>query len=234
MTGGNGDGAGEFQESCEADAESRGAGVGHLHFGQDLANLAGGSEEVGQTTLAAPDFDGVVGRVGIGDEQAFDAFAEQALGGVRRAVGIDAEDGDVVVAGIPDDHVFPVFAPVGFIGVDDVAVAHFLHQILIERFAVVAGAFFKSEGAGGNEIQSEERAHHLLDFPVGQLDLVAQIEGGGFGGGADGSEGQPAFGFCKHLPATSGAIGGLVDVGGDEGLRAQHDVFLEIGGGAAA
>jgi hypothetical protein len=146
---------------------------------------------VGQTTLAAADFGGVVGRVGIGDEQAFDASAEQALGGVRRAVAIDAEDGDVFVAGIPDDYVFPVFAPGGFIGVDDVAVAHFPDQVLIERFAVLAGAFFKSEGAGGNEIQSEERAHHLLDLAVGQLDLVAQIEAAALAAGPMGAKGSP-------------------------------------------
>ena len=108
---------------------------------------------------------------------------------------------------------------------NDVAVAHFIYQVMIDRFADVAGTFFKSEGAGGNEIQSEERAHDLLDFPIGQLDLVAQVEGGGFGGGADGCEGQRAFGFCKHLPTTSGAIGGLVDVGGDDGLWAQYDIY---------
>jgi len=227
-------GAPRFLAPVEADAEPLGGDVGVLHRRKYLSDLAGRSQQMGETALAALDFDRVIGCVSIGHEKGFEPLAEEFLGGFCRAVRIDPEYGDVFIAGIPDDHVPAIFAPVGLIGVHDVAVAHLLYQISVEWFAVVAGSFFKPQRTGRNVVESEKRAHHLLDLAIGKLDFVAQIEGGGFGFGTDGSEGELSFELFEHLPAAPGTIRGLVDVGGDLCYRAQDDVFLDIGGGAAA
>ncbi len=60
--GGNDDGAGQFQESGQLDAKAHGGGVGLVHCGKDQADLAGGSEEVGEAVLATLDNNRLVTR----------------------------------------------------------------------------------------------------------------------------------------------------------------------------
>jgi len=128
-----------------------------------------------KTALTPFHLDRIVGGVGVGDEQCVEALPKKLFGGCRRAVRIDPVNGDLLISRIPDEHVFAVLTPVGFIRMNQIAVAHFLDQILVDRLGMGAGALLESKAAGGNKIQPEEVAHELLELAVGELGLVAEI-----------------------------------------------------------
>jgi len=54
---------------------------------------------------------------------------------------------------------------------DEVAVTHLFDQPLVEWVGTFAGALFKSEATGRNEVQSEELAHGGLNLAIGQLQV---------------------------------------------------------------
>lgn len=112
---------------------------------------------------------------------------------------------------------------------NEIGVAHFLDQIVIDGLRLATGAFLKTQAAGGNEIQTEEVTHEFLKLAVGQLGFMTQIECGGFGGGADGGERELSFEGSEDFSPTSGTPRGLVNPMGHDGAGAQDDVFLEIG-----
>jgi len=168
-------GASPAQESAELDEKALGTRIGRLHRGESLRDLAPGAQEVGEAALTRPYLDGVVGGIGVGDEQGVEAFTEEALGRLGGTVGIHAEDGYLRVAGIPEEDVAPVLAPIRltrcarpsgclrqsisaslrFIRMDEIAVTHLFNQPFVKWVGTFAGALFKSEATGRDEVQSE-------------------------------------------------------------------------------
>lgn len=223
--------AGISEQSHDLMTKPDGVGIGCFHRREHFLDFFRLSEQMREAALTPFHFNCVVGGVGIGDEQAAEAFAEKLFGGCRGAVGIDPVNGHFLISRIPDEDVLPVLAPVGFIRVNEIAVTHFLDQIFVDRLGMGAGTLFKTKAAGGNEIESEEVAHELLELAVGKLGLVAQIECGGFGGGADRCEREFSFERFEHIAAAAGTPCGLMNPVGHDGAWTKDDVFLKIGCG---
>ena len=53
---------------------------------------------------------------------------------------VDTEDGERPVAGIPKPAVFSIFAPVGFIGVDEIGCAYFFYTSSSRRKSLRLGS----------------------------------------------------------------------------------------------
>jgi hypothetical protein len=91
--------------------------------------------------------EGVVGGIGIGDQQPLEPLAQQGGDRLAVAAGVDAKDGKRLVAGIPKPAGAAIFAPVGFIGVNHCAKPHLGNQVGVDRRGVKAGALFEAQGA---------------------------------------------------------------------------------------
>ncbi|GEM_PF-2728436 len=107
---------------------------------------------MGKTTLTCLHVDPIVGSIRIGDEESVDTLTEKLFCRFSGAVRIDSENSYPFVPCIPHDHVLAIFAPVGFVSVDEVAMTHLLNEIFVKWSGIAEGSLLESEAARGNEV----------------------------------------------------------------------------------
>ncbi len=95
------------------------------------------------------------------------------------------EEGQLVIACIPKPVILAIVTPRGFIGMGHRQGVDFLTQVFIEGSPSTGGLPLKAIGAGRDEGQAEEIAEEAADFTAGHIQLVAQIDGRGFGSRPD-------------------------------------------------
>lgn len=65
----------------------------------------------------------------------------------------------------------------GFIGMDDIGIADFVSQLLVNGFGKEGGFSFEGHGRGRNEVQSEELMKGLLNGTYGEFEFLTQEHG---------------------------------------------------------
>jgi hypothetical protein len=155
-------------------------------------------------------------------------FPQQFLGGLGGTVGVPAEEGQVVIARVPNPVVEAIVAPVSLVDMGDSQGANFVEQVGVEGPTPAHRLALKTKGAGGNEFQAEEVFKEPADFALGGVEFIPQVNGGGFGGRADIGAGQFSGPSGMDIAVAGVAMGLLVDKANDLHARFQNNVFLEV------
>jgi hypothetical protein len=147
-------------------AELAGVWVGGLALeqGQLLFQFLGFGLDVGQARLPVFGMDSVIGGVGVGDQGAVEALAQDRLGGLGGTVRVQVEESQIGISGIPLPVGIAIMPPGGFVSMGDGQGANLLPQILIERQPPAHGLSFEAVSTGGHEAQAEEIAEELADL----------------------------------------------------------------------
>jgi len=143
-------------------------------------------------------------------------------------VGVQAKSCQVLVAGKPDPEIIAIVAPGRFVGVSQGQGADFFKQVLVERQPASHGLAFEAKGAGGNKFQAEEVGEELADFANRNIELIAQVHGGGFGRRTDIGTGHFPRAASMDNTVAGGAMGLLVDKRGDHNTGFHEDILLEV------
>jgi hypothetical protein len=128
----------------------------------------------------------------------------------------------------PEKCVVTVLSPRGLVGIDDGGRLDFVSEVFIQGLGLLGGEPIEGQSGGGDEAQAKEIAEDRSDFSVGEAHIVVQVGGRGFGHRADMGVGELAGSELTDSTMASRTKGLLVAEVGDEGLRSEDDVFLEV------
>ena len=150
---------------------------GRIGKGNLFLQIPGGADEMAPTGLPVPGFGGVVGGAGIADQGAAELLSQQQHGALCGAVGGDLEEGQVLMSAVPDEVALAILAPTGLIGMHHRRTLQLHAQLLIQPPALVGRLAVKVHRRGGNQRHAKEVLEDVLRLAIGDLQVVAQMDG---------------------------------------------------------
>ena len=106
--------------------------------------------------------------------------------------------------------------------------ADLVEEVGVEGQPAPHGLAFEPIGAGRHKLQAEEVRKELADLAVRHVELVTQVDRGGFSRRADIGTEEFARAGQQDLAVTLGTVSLLMDKAGRHHARFQDDVLLEV------
>lgn len=145
----------------------------------------GGAPEMTPAGLWVGSPERVVDARPVGVEEAPQFCPHDGFGPCGGTRPVDVKKRPVFVPRVPEVLIDPSDAPTRFIPVQVIAGLDFLAQVLVEFLGFPGGGTVEIQRGGRNQAPVEELGEPPLHFAIGPAEALTQINGRGFGDGAD-------------------------------------------------